>query len=299
MSWFPFLLVVFSAFCHAGWNFIGKKSVPYLSFFTVVSGCSTLLLLPFALNYGSISGLLIDQYLPWLIATGFFQGCYFIGLSGGYRGYELSVVYPLARALPVAVVPVVVSLFNDRHYEVVQYLGVALIISGCLLVPFRSKDVFWASLLSKGVMYACIAALATTGYSYIDQHVLTEVAKTLPEKATWQRSLVYMFWLSLFATCWVSLFSVFGQKSIEQWRITVSSQITTAMAAGAVMTLTYSLVLVAMNYVSHVGYVVALRQLSIPIGVAMGIMLLGESFNRLKLAGLVAVMLGILLVVGR
>jgi drug/metabolite transporter (DMT)-like permease len=296
MTWLPLLLVVISAFCHAGWNFIGKKSVPYMSFFTVVSCVSTVILLPFAIYFHAISATLITDYWPMLVLTGCFQAFYLFGLSQGYRGYELSVIYPLARALPVAMVPIAVSVFNQNHYSLIQYIGVALIIAGCLLIPFKGKDVFWSSLKSPGVFFAVVAALATTGYSYIDQEVLTALSHDRPDSAGWQRSLVYMFWLSLASAIWCFGFSVVMPSATEQWRSTLTQQLHSAAATALVMTLTYSLVLIAMNYTQHVGHIVALRQVSIPIGVAMGVWLLNESFNRLKLLGLVSLMVGIYLV---
>ena len=296
MTWLPFVLVLVSAFCHAGWNFIGKKSVPFLSFFTLVSVWASLVLLPVAIVFSDITTHIIAEYYPFLIATGFFQAWYFVGLSGGYRGYELSVIYPLARALPVALVPLAVSAFSDQHYQLSQYLGVILIVLGCLLVPFRGRDVFWSSLKSKGVFYAVIAAVATTGYSYVDQLVLSSVAEELSEHFSWQRSLVYMFLLSVSASCWTLLFSLFPRERAEQWRQSLNSQLTSSISTALVMTLTYSLVLIAMNYTEHVGQVVALRQVSIPIGVAMGIWWLNEEFNRTKLLGLVGLMVGIYLV---
>ncbi|GAA3917461.1 EamA family transporter [Litoribacillus peritrichatus] len=297
MSWLPFLLVIFSAFCHAGWNFIGKKSVPYLSFFTMVSVFSAILFAPLAIVHHEVSQEILTHNLLWLVITGFFQAWYLLGLSGGYRSNDLSVVYPLARALPVALVPIAVSVLDRDHYQFWQYLGCALIIAGCLAIPFKSKAVFMQSIMSKGVLFAVIAALATTGYSYVDQQVLTNLAKAMPETQSWVRSLVYMCWLSLSSSVFVGLFSLCVSDTRYQWRITLSSQLKTALFTGAVMSLTYGLVLIAMNYVSHVGYVVALRQVSIPIGVAMGILWLGESFSRYKLMGLIAIMVGIMLVI--
>ncbi|GLQ30704.1 DMT family transporter [Litoribrevibacter albus] len=296
MTWLPFLLVVVSAFCHAAWNFIGKKSVPYMSFFTVVSSFAALMLLPFALYYHQISTTIVTDHFGMLVLTGCFQAFYLFGLSQGYRGYELSVVYPLARALPVALVPIAVSVFSHKHYNLIQYVGVFLIIIGCLLIPFKGKDVFWSSLKSPGVFFAMVAALATTGYSYVDQTVLTGLSQSLPDHQGWQRSLVYMFWLSLSSAIWCLGFSFISRSSAEQWRSTVTQQMLSTASTAFVMTLTYSLVLIAMNYTEHVGQVVALRQVSIPIGVAMGVWLLNEEFNRLKLLGLVSLMVGIYLV---
>jgi uncharacterized membrane protein len=63
------------------------------------------------------------------------------------------------------------------------------------------------------------------------------------------------------------------------------------------MLLTYALVVWAMAYASDVSYVVAFRQVSIPITVALGIAILGERLTPPKLVGVGIVVIGLLLVV--
>lgn len=63
------------------------------------------------------------------------------------------------------------------------------------------------------------------------------------------------------------------------------------------MLLTYALVDWPMAYASDVSYVMALRQISIPITVALGICLLGEHLTPPKLVGVGIVVIGLLLVV--
>ena len=46
------LLLVFSAFTHAGWNLIGKRSRSNAGAFLIASGAGVVLLLPFVLLYG-------------------------------------------------------------------------------------------------------------------------------------------------------------------------------------------------------------------------------------------------------
>ena len=55
---------------------------------------------------------------PWLttwllLASALFQGIYYVGLTRSYRSSDFTVVYPLARALPVLLLAVV-DLMRDR-----------------------------------------------------------------------------------------------------------------------------------------------------------------------------------------
>ncbi|WP_134114003.1 hypothetical protein [Oceanimonas baumannii] len=68
------------------------------------------------------------------------------------------------------------------------------------------------------------------------------------------------------------------------------------MLTGIMMGLTYSLVLWAFALASQVSYVVALRQLSIPLGVLLGVWWLGESHRGGKLPGVALILSGLTLV---
>jgi len=70
-----------------------------------------------------------------------------------------------------------------------------------------------------------------------------------------------------------------------------------AVAAGLVITLGYSMVLVAMAYASNVSYIAAFRQTSIPLGAALGIIVEKEKPYPLKLLGVAVILGGLILVV--
>jgi multidrug transporter EmrE-like cation transporter len=75
-----------------------------------------------------------------------------------------------------------------------------------------------------------------------------------------------------------------------------------SMAAlmGVVIYLSYGLVLLAMAYVTNVAYVAAFRQVSIPIGAALGMTLLREPRDPPRIAGLALITVGpILTALGR
>ena len=51
-----------------------------------------------------------------------------------------------------------------------------------------------------------------------------------------------------------------------------------------------------MQFVDNVSYIQAFRQLSIPLGAAAGIVLLHEKITKPKLAGLILIIIGLILV---
>jgi len=65
---------------------------------------------------------------------------------------------------------------------------------------------------------------------------------------------------------------------------------------GAGILVTYALVLISMGYVTNVSYVVAFRQLSIPIGLIFGILFLKEHSCGPKITAVVLLFAGVVLV---
>lgn len=79
-------------------------------------------------------------------------------------------------------------------------------------------------------------------------------------------------------------------------RSLVPAQLREAALMGAAIYLAYTLVLVAMGYARNVSYVVTFRQMSIPLGAAAGMVYLGEEKSPIKIIGIAAVFLGLVLV---
>ena len=70
----------------------------------------------------------------------------------------------------------------------------------------------------------------------------------------------------------------------------------TALLTGIGICGTYALVLISLAFVKNVSYVVAFRQLSIPLGAGLGIMIMGESPCKPKIVGVGIMFIGLLLV---
>ena len=127
------LLLVFSAFTHAGWNLIGKRSRSNAGAFLIASGAGVVLLLPFVLLYGGATAFFTGTVWLMLLTTGFFQALYYGSLSAAYRTGDMSLVYPVARSSP-AVFVAIFGLVVGRGAEISGqvFVGVALILlAGC------------------------------------------------------------------------------------------------------------------------------------------------------------------------
>lgn len=299
MSAFTLLLVLLSAIAHAAWNLAGKKANPSIGYFWLASLWGLLLglalVLPFTLDL--LQALRLEIW-GWIALSGLFQALYLWGLAEAYRRGELSAMYPLIRSSPLLLL-LIGSLLLDtaEHIDLAAVIGILLIVGGCLFLPMqRFSDLRLSHYLNAATLFALLAASATAGYSLVDD-IATRAMRALPgyQQASARVALLYVVLQAGSATFWLGLaLCLPGPR--QQWAST-PAPLLSSVFTGVMMLLTYALVVWAMAFASDVSYVVAFRQVSIPIGVALGILLLDERLHAPKLLGGGIVLAGLLLVV--
>lgn len=131
-------LVLFSTLLHASWNLLAKH------------GSGAPALFPRVLLTIAVPGLLlgvlgewrgpplVPEIWPFLLLAGAFQATYYLGLTMGYRAGDLSLVYPLVRALPVLLVGVF-DVLRGRVPGATGWLGLLLVLAGCLMVAMPAR----------------------------------------------------------------------------------------------------------------------------------------------------------------
>ena len=300
MSLIAIVLVVVSAFIHAGWNLLSKSRQPSAAFFLVAGVAGALLLLPVLVAYGAVLGRGIPlRVWGFLVLTGFFMALYYVALAGAYRSGDISVAYPLARSSPVIVV-LVVALILGRSDQVTArcVIGIVLVVAGCLLIPLvHFRELRPGHYLNATCGLALLAACGTSGYSIVDDEAL-RLLRDSPDVAlsTTQVTLLYACLQSLAAVAWLALFVGVRRDGRASLRAVLRCGAWHAAAAGAAIHIGYALVLVALAFVDNVSYVVGFRQLCIPLGAAVGIWVLKEPAHKPKLAGLAIMVAGLLLI---
>jgi drug/metabolite transporter (DMT)-like permease len=293
------LLITLSAFIHAFWNFLSKRQNPSTAFFLIASVISAVLLTPLLVIYRS--GLPYLSTADWLLVgfTGICQAVYYVGLSGAYRNGDLSLAYPLARALPVLLVALVsLGLGRGSQIGALAFFGFILVACGCLILPLPAFTEFRLKhYLNICCLFAILAAVGTTGYTLIDDQVLRNLrtAAGIP-LATTQITLLFMALENISLTIALAIYVLGFRLDFRTLRSTWTSTWITASGAGLMMTGAYGLVLLAMAYVSNVSYVSAFRQMSLPIGVFLGMMVHREPRYIPRLAGLAGILAGLILI---
>ena len=293
------IILLISAFLHAGWNLLGKRNNPTPAAFLVAGIVGVICLAPLVIMYkGAISYFSLRSWL-FVLAAGFCQTTYYGSLAGAYKTGDMSIAYPLARSSPVIVVTVV-SLFLGRGDQVSWQCiyGIILVVLGGFILPMkRFNDFHLNNYLNISCLLALLAAFGTTGYSIVDDEALRLLRETPGVSLqSWQITVVYSFFEAVMSTFWLTLF-VFGRKQgRETLQQVVTKRLSSAVLMGIGIYLTYSLVLVSMSFVTNVSYVVAFRQISIPLGVVFSVFLLKEPAYIPKFVAVIVMFVGLILV---
>jgi len=293
------ILLITSALAHAGWNLFSKKDHPSTASFLLANLFGALLVMPL-LIFGRVQVIdIIRQLWPLLLLTGFFQGLYFWGLAYAYKRGELSVAYPLARSIPALMVTLLVFWFGQGETIGTAVLfGIVLIIAGGFLIPLTSfRDFSLQRYKNVAVAAALLAAAGTAGYSLTDDFALDLIRGSRPVTLR-QNFLIAFYYIGL-----QQVTTIFWQGLVvlPRWneRRIFMQQLANPLSSiikGAGILVTYALVLISMGYVTNVSYVVAFRQLSIPIGLIFGILFLKEHSCGPKITAVVLLFAGVVLV---
>lgn len=288
-------LVLVSVCMHAGWNVLGKRNAPSLAAFALAYGAGGVVMLPLVLLGPSLMAL-PSAFWGWLALSGLSQMLYMGGLAWAYARGEVSVLYPIARALPVVLVPLVsIALLGSRVLDRWDGLGMVLVVVGALCLPLSHPEARRLSTyLTPAMGFALLAAAGTVGYSLIDKQALGLMQGAGHSELT--AGAVFMVLQALMTLIWAV--PLLAMLPAERRRLPALRQQGLAMlvATGLMMTCTYGLVLIALALTDEVSYVVALRQLSIPVGVLMGVLWLKEPASRAKAIGTLVMLAGLVLV---
>ncbi len=288
-------LVLVSVCMHAGWNVLGKRNAPSLASFALAYGAGGAVMLPLVLLGPSLAAL-PSAFWGWLVLSGLCQMLYMGGLAWAYARGEVSVLYPIARALPVVLVPLVsIALLGSRVLDAWDGLGMMLVVAGALCLPLSHPEARrFSTYFTPAMGFALLAAAGTVGYSLIDKQALGHMQGAGHSVIT--AGAVFMVLQAVMTLTWAV--PLLALLPAERRRLPALRQqgLPMLVATGLMMTCTYGLVLMAMAMTDEVSYVVALRQLSIPVGVLMGVLWLKEPASTAKTLGTMVMLAGLIMV---
>ncbi|TVR64313.1 MAG: hypothetical protein EA426_00520 [Spirochaetaceae bacterium] len=304
MSLTALLFLVVSAFVHAGWNALGRRTRPAVAFYLVASLTGAVVLAPAAVLWHATAALIPGVVLLLLIPAGFFQMLYFTGLAGAYKTGDMSVAYPFARALPVLLVPVVTTaLGHGTRLSPFALGGMVGVTIGMLVIPHASFSTFsWSAFRGRWPAFAILAGIGTTGYSIVDNAALNIYRHAVAAGAANDSSasiaapVIYGFFESLSAALFLLAAGLLirGPRRVAADVRSISTR--DAVAAGIGIIGAYVLVLIAYGFADNVSYVVAFRQMSLPIGLVLAATFLRERITWPRVIGTTLIVAGLVTV---
>jgi drug/metabolite transporter (DMT)-like permease len=273
-------LVLSAAVIHATWNAMAKGAREPMAMLWWAGVVSSIVFAPPSLYVLWRDGF-SPRALPFVLATVTLHSVYFFSLGKAYQSGDFSVVYPMARGLGVAIVPVGAYYFFDERLSRLGVLGILLIGSGIFALHWRRGAWSEDPLLRPGTGWAIATGLCIAAYSLVDKVGVSHI-----------NPLPYL-WAMMLGSCVSLLPPVLRRPGAltREWRENRLAVVLSGfLSPGA-----YLLVLFAFR-LSKAGYVVAGREVSIVISALVGSILLKEGQLAQRLAGAAIVAAGVICV---
>ena len=266
-----FIIIIFSAMCHAVWSAIIKSSSNPLSLMGITSALELLIFIPltFYVPFPSVE----IWYL--LFATIFIHVLYRLNVIYSYKFGDLSFVYPIARGGSSLLIVIISIIFLNNSINFFGFLGVLIVCIGLFLISFSSKIKF-----NKPAFFLAVStAIFITTYTLIDGIGVR----------TSENAFSYIFWLIALNGVPILIISIFSKNGLRKKE---SYSIKAGIAAGIFATLSYALVVWSMQFIA-IAYVSGIREVSIVFATIIGMLFLSEKYASKRIIPSILIALGI------
>jgi drug/metabolite transporter (DMT)-like permease len=286
------LLVLASAVLHASWNFAmrsarGDLLVIWLSL--MLAGVAGM---PMAIAYGL-------WYPPhaagtwYLLASCVLNALFFSLLGKAYEGGEISLVYPVSRGTGVALTGVIALALAIDPLSPLALAGMLAVVAGILMIGLgHVSSGLGGHSKAHSIGLAVLVGLCIAGYSITDK-----LGVSARRDGLWpggQMHPVIYVCGQYFGTAMLMIPYVLTRPARQiaeawnRWRVHV-------LFIGPASLLTYLPILLAYR-LGPVSSIVAFREVAVVLGCVLGFAVLKESMPARKLAGIAAVLAGLILI---
>jgi drug/metabolite transporter (DMT)-like permease len=229
--------------------------------------------------------------LAWacVFGSGICAAFYLFGLARAFNTSDFTIVYPVARSLPVIFIAAI-DVARGRFLTPIGWAGILLVAVGCLLVPLKDfGDMHLRNYFNRASLWMLLAAMGTVGYTYLDK-VAAEVVQAGPETAA--RYGYFYFAISFFPYM-LLLRTVKIRNNHSNKTGWILPAIGALFGFGA-----YWLILWAYQLSPYASYIVAFRQFSIVIGAVFAFILYKEKGVAIRMTGALLITGGLILIAG-
>lgn len=283
MSTLTFSLIVISAVMHALWNLLVKRSrhkTVFIWWMFVASGTLFTVSLPLAPE--PFARPEIETLVMVTVGAACFV-LYHLFNGRAYRGGDLSIVYPLSQTSMIWVPLWGIGLLGER-ISLTGVCGILLVLFGVYSMQLQRLSLVEMLRPFRDLRNPSVQAALTAGFIYSIGSIAekTGVRNYSPFYFTYLLALIMLLLMT------VNLIrpryrSQIGEELREHWRL--------ILVSGPVMMASFLTFRYGLN-LSPVSYAVPVRQVSIMVGVLIGVLFLGESFGRIRLVSALLIFLG-------
>lgn len=281
------VLVLTSGVIHATWNFMVKRSGHKVMFFWAMAMVG---LIVFA---APAAGFAVADEFGWTalwfaLGTTALHAIYGVALTRGYYLGDLSSVYPVARGMGPALVPILAVIIFGETVSGAAWAGIALVVIGIYVIhvdqrTWRDVSHPLRSLATPATRVALFTGLVISCYTLWDKAGLDHGIPPMT-----------LIGFTLIGNVLGLLPAVFWARDSGQLTNEWATHRPSIVAAGLLAPLGYTLVLIALT-TSRVSYVAPSREIGIVIGAALGVFLLAEGYGLTRITGSALVVAGVII----
>ncbi len=278
-----------STLMHAGWNLFARFNQSGIRFFNKMLLYTLIIgLIPFIISELVHPCLDLDIWI-YAFFSGILNGLYFFSLAHAYRSSDFSMVYPLTRALPILLLAFW-DFLRGTFISTSGYLGIILVILGCFIIPLKSfKDFKLKSYINHTLFWVLLIILGNIGYTMFDKIAVEKITHSPFNMAKY----AYSFFIFAYPS-YLLFLKIFKPKSM----ININNSDWKAPLLGTLMNFTcYTLILWAYQLTQQTSYVVALRQVSIVIGVILAFLVYKEKIHLPRFISILLIFIGLILII--
>lgn len=275
-------LIILAAFCHATWNLLAKRASGGVAFVWLLQSCGVVIYAPL------VVGLMLRNppqlhpgFLIAVVASAFAHLSYFLSLQRGYRGGDLSLVYPVARGSGPAIATTGAILLYGERPTALALTGAVLIITGVFLISMAGRHTSSNPEARRdGLKWGLITGCFIATYSMVDSYAVGQLA-IFPFFYLWSGDVMRS-----------ALLAPLALKRVPAIRHELREHKREVFGVAVLSPLSYLLVLFAMSF-TPLSYVAPAREMSILIGTIMGSRLLAEEGGRERILAAALIVCGV------
>jgi len=282
------LLVILSAGTHAYWNFLLKRAGGTQLFVGLSKVGEVVMFAPLFLVFVAPQVTKLDGLLVLAVVGAAFVLVNYVCLALAYKHGDLSFVYPLARGSILLFLPFLAYATVGERVSPGGAAALSLIVVGIIALQlpeleWRAFATLGARLRSPATTFALLAAFAAACYTLWDKRAVQRVPAF---------AYIYLYTAITAIAYGTFIWRRYPRLAVaEEWKRNRGP----ILQVGFLNITSYLLVLVALKTGTS-SYVIALRQLSIAVGVALGAWLLGEHVSAPKRVGVALIVVGCVVV---